>query len=101
MSAFHVSVSGSDQTGDGSTAHPFATLRQAQSAMQASTTRTTYLETGTYALSSRVTLGQADDGETIAAAPEQIAVPDGHRSLAPFVDLEGACGAARASMPAR
>ena len=92
MSALYVSVIGSDQTGDGSAAHPFATLGQAQSAVQASTTKTTCLETGSYALSSTVTLGQADNDETIAAVPGQIAGLDGHGSLATLIDLEGVSG---------
>src|SRR6266436_2532436 len=87
--AFHVSVSGS-ATGDGSAANPFATLQQAQHAMETSTIKTTYVEAGTYNLSSTLTLGSADSGESFIAAPGQQVTLDGGKLLNNLISLNGA-----------
>src|ERR1700722_19323486 len=62
---FYVSPTGSD-SGNGSSAHPFATLAKAVTEMeQSGSIKTTYLEGGTYSLSSTISLGSADNGITI------------------------------------
>jgi Right handed beta helix region len=82
---FYVSTNGSD-TNPGTLAAPFLTLGRAQSAMQASTTKTTYVRAGSYSLSAisncngdgmscGVVMTQADDGETFSYYP-----PDGINS---------------------
>ena len=86
---FYVSTSGSD-SGDGSAAHPFATLAHAVSVAAQSTTKTVYMEGGKYSLSSTVNLGSADSGITIASAPGTQAVLDGGKSLSTLVQLNGA-----------
>ena len=63
--AFYVSTTGSDAA-DGSLAHPFASLEHAVAVMKQSTTHTTYVEGGSYALSSTISLSQAQSGFTIA-----------------------------------
>lgn len=63
--AFYVSTTGSD-TADGSLTHPFASLERAVAAMKQTVTHTTYVEGGSYALSSTINLSQAQSGFTIA-----------------------------------
>jgi hypothetical protein len=92
-SAFYVSTTGSDTTGDGTSAHPFASLNKALSAMQSSSTiHTTYLEGGTYHLGSAISIGTGNNGDTIASAPGQQAVLDGGGSLSTLLQLNGASG---------
>jgi Ca-dependent carbohydrate-binding module xylan-binding/Protein of unknown function (DUF1565) len=61
--AFYVSPNGSDSN-SGTLAAPFATLAHAQQAMEGSSIKTTYVEGGTYNISSTITLTAADNGET-------------------------------------
>jgi parallel beta-helix repeat protein len=87
---FYVSTTGSD-SGDGSVAHPFATLGRAVTAMeQSGSIKATYLEGGTYKLGSTVNLGSKDSGMTIESAPGAKAVLDGNGSLSTLVSLNGA-----------
>ncbi|MDB5392819.1 MAG: hypothetical protein JWM91_325 [Rhodospirillales bacterium] len=86
---FYVSVAGSDG-GDGSSAHPFATLGRALSAMEGSGTHTTYVENGTYHLNSTLHLGSGDSGMTFQAAPGAAPILDGGGSLSTLVQLDGA-----------
>jgi len=75
--AFFVAPNGSDSTGDGSISKPFATLAKAETAMQAGSTKTTYIRSGYYALPSVVESGvsyglhltSADSGETWSSYP--------------------------------
>jgi len=87
---FYVSTSGSD-SGDGSAAHPFATIGRAVTAMeQSGSVKTTYVEGGTYKLGSTINLGSKDNGITIESAPGAKAVLDGNGSLSTLVSLNGA-----------
>lgn len=61
-SAFYVSPSGNDSNA-GTLAAPFKTLGKAQTAMQGSSVKTTYLRAGTYA-STALSLTVSDNGET-------------------------------------
>src|SRR5260370_6208807 len=79
-SGFYVSTTGSDSN-DGSFAHPFASLAQAQSAMQHSTVKTTYVEGGDYFLHDTLNLTAADNGESFLAYQGQTATVDGAQSL--------------------
>lgn len=88
---FYVATSGSDGN-DGSFAHPFATLAQAQSAMQHSSIWTTYVEGGTYGPSQAMTLTAADNGRSFIAAPGQTPVFDGGAGLSNLIALNGASG---------
>ena len=88
--AFHVSPTGSDSN-DGSAAHPFATLGAAQTAMEGSSTHLTYVEGGTYTLSSPLVLGRADSGMTFQAVPGQTATLDG-RNVGNSININGASG---------
>ena len=65
MGAFYVATNGSD-SGDGSFAHPFATLEHALAAMKQSAIHTTYVEGGNYTLNSTLSLSQSESGFTIA-----------------------------------
>ena len=89
-SGFYVSTTGSD-SGDGSAAHPFATIGRAVTAMeQSGTVKTAYVEGGTYKLGSTINLGSKDNGITIESAPGAKAVLDGNGSLSTLVSLNGA-----------
>src|SRR5260221_490977 len=79
-SGFFVSTTGSDSN-DGSFAHPFASLAQAQSAMQHSTVQTTYVEGGDYFLHDTLNLTAADNGESFLAYQGQTATLHGGQSL--------------------
>ena len=88
--AFFVATNGSDG-GDGSAAHPFATLAKAQAAMEGSTTHTTYVEGGTYNLSSTLALGSKDSGMSFLAYPGQTPVLDGGSAhLGTLISINGA-----------
>ena len=65
-SAINVSTSGSDVTGDGSAAHPFATLQHAIELAEQSSTKTIDVADGTYRIASTLTLTTADNGITIS-----------------------------------
>jgi len=61
-SGFYVSPNGNDSN-PGTLAAPFATLGRAQQAMEGSSIKTTYVEGGTYHLTSGLVLTAADNGE--------------------------------------
>jgi hypothetical protein len=86
-----VSATGSS-SGNGSASNPFSSLQQAISATQGSSTKTIYLEGGTYHLGSTVTLGSANSGITIESAPGAQAILDGGGASRPLVQLNGATG---------
>lgn len=88
---FYVATSGSDGN-DGSMAHPFATLGQAQSAMEHSSTWITYVKGGTYKVSQALTLTSADNGRSFIAAPGEAPVFDGGAQLPNLITLNGASG---------
>jgi hypothetical protein len=88
---FYVSPTGSDSNA-GTLAAPFATLAHAEQAMENSSVKTTYVEAGTYNLSSTLTLTAADDGETWSYyAPNGVntAVLNGGGSLSPVISITG------------
>lgn len=88
---YYVSATGSD-SGNGSAAHPFKTLGRAVSAMESSGVHTTYVESGTYNLSSTLNLGGGDSGMTITAAAGARPILNGNHSLQTLVSLNGASG---------
>ena len=90
-SGYYVATTGSDSA-DGSAAHPFKTLNRAISAMESSGIHKTYVEGGTYNLSSTLNLGSADSGMTITAAPGAHPILNGNNSLQTLVSLNGASG---------
>lgn len=89
--AYYVSADGS-ANGDGSAAHPFATLQQAQHAMENGDIKTTYVEGGTYNMSSTLTLTSADSGESFISSggASNPAVLDGGGKLSNLISLSGA-----------
>jgi len=87
--AFYVSTSGSS-SGSGSASNPFSSVQQAITAAEHSSTKTIYLQGGTYSLGSTINLGSADTGITIASAPGAKAILDGRGSLSTLVQLNGA-----------
>ena len=87
--AFYVSTSGSSN-GSGSASNPFSSLQQAITAAEHSSTKTIYMQGGTYKLGSTVNLGSADAGITIASVPGAKAVLDGGGALSTLVQLNGA-----------
>ncbi len=88
---FYISASGSDD-GDGSSAQPFATFTRALSAMEGSSIHTSYVESGTYNLTSTLNMGAADSGMTFTSAPNSTAVLDGGGSLSTLIQLNGSTG---------
>ena len=89
--AFYVSPTGSDSN-SGTLAAPFATLGRAQQAMEGSSIKTTYVEGGTYNLSSTLDLTAADSGETWQYyAPNGVdsAILNGGGNLNPIISIEG------------
>ena len=82
--AYVVATNGSD-AGDGSAAHPFATLQRAALAMRSSTVKTTQIVGGTY--TAPLTLGASDSGESFVA---QTAGDVTLRGGAQLVSLNGA-----------
>jgi len=89
--AFYVSPNGNDSN-PGTLAAPFATLQHAQQAMENSSIKTTYVEGGTYNMSSTLTLTSADDGETWSYyQPNGVntAVLDGGGGLNPVISIGG------------
>jgi parallel beta-helix repeat protein len=86
---YYVSTTGND-SGNGSAAHPFKTLDRAVSAMESSNIHKTYVEGGTYNLSSTLNLDGADSGMTITAARGAHPILDGNHSLQTLVSLNGA-----------
>jgi hypothetical protein len=88
--AFYVSPNGNDSN-PGTLAGPFATLAHAQQAMENSSIKTTYVEGGTYHLTSGITLTAADSGETWQYyAPDGVnsAVLDGGGSVNIFTGVD-------------
>ncbi len=80
--AWYVSPNGADTNNGLSATAPFKTLEKAQAAMQASTTKTTYLLGGIYLRAAPVILRAADAGESWLAYPGQTPVLDGGGSTA-------------------
>ena len=87
-SGFYVATTGNDG-GDGSLAHPFATMARAQAAMEASSIHTTYVEGGTYTPSSTLTLTGADSGFSFTAYAGRQAIISGGNNLQTLVDVNG------------
>ena len=80
---FYVAPNGNDSNA-GTEASPFATLARAQQAMENSSIKATYVEGGTYHMSSSLTLTAADNGETWQYYPKtgvDSAVLDGGNSV--------------------
>jgi hypothetical protein len=88
---FYVSASGGSG-GDGSASNPFGSLQQAITAAEGSSTKTIYLQGGTYNFGSTLNLGTADNGITITSAPGSQAVLDGGGSLSTLIQLNGSTG---------
>jgi parallel beta-helix repeat protein len=83
-------VNGND-SGTGSATDPFASLGQAQTAMEGSSIHTTYVEGGTYDMSSALNLTSADDGMSYLAAAGATPILNGGSSgLNNLVTLNGA-----------
>jgi parallel beta-helix repeat protein len=87
--AYYVSPDGSD-SGTGTASDPFATLGRAQQAMEDSSIHTTYVEGGTYNLSSSLNLTSADDGMSFIAASGDTPVLNGGGWLSNIITLNGA-----------
>jgi hypothetical protein len=88
--AYFVSEHGNDKN-DGSISKPIATLQRAAILMARSVIKTTYVEGGSYTLSSAVELGPDDNGERILAYPgEEVILSGGTARLASIVVLRGA-----------
>lgn len=87
--AYYVSTGGND-SGDGSAAHPFATLQHAISKTETGTIKTVYMEAGTYSARSAVTLTAADNGVQILAVPGAAVVLDAGGSNPNILLLNGA-----------
>ncbi|HEY9774246.1 MAG TPA: hypothetical protein V6C81_10645 [Planktothrix sp.] len=88
---YYVSSSGSAD-GTGTKEDPFATLQQAQQAMQNSDIKTTYVEGGTYNMSSSLNLTSADSGESFVSVggPSNPAVLSGGGKLDSLININGA-----------
>lgn len=88
---FYVSANGS-ANGDGTAANPFATLQQAQKAMENSDIKTTYVEGGTYNMSSTLKLTSADSGEQFISVggASNPATLNGGGQLSNLISLNGA-----------
>jgi hypothetical protein len=67
--SFYVAPGGSDSNA-GSISAPFLTLTKAQTAMRASSTKSTYVRAGTYNVSRTLALTSADNGETWEYYPQ-------------------------------
>jgi len=89
--AYYVAADGS-ASGNGSASQPFATLQQAQHAMENSSIKTTYVEGGTYSMSSTLNLTSADSGESFISTggSSNPAVLDGGGKLSNLISLNGA-----------
>jgi len=80
LASYYVATNGSDN-GDGSAANPFATLQRAQIAMEQSSVKVTQINSGTYYLTSPLTLTALDRGETWEAMPGASVVVSGGVAL--------------------
>jgi hypothetical protein len=87
--AVYVAASGSDGN-TGTQASPFATLGAAIKAMEGLGIHTVYLEGGTYAVGSTITLGAADSGDQILAAAGTTPVLSATGGTAALLSLNGA-----------
>ncbi len=76
----HVSANGSDG-GDGSAAHPFATLQRAVTAAEGSGVKIISVAAGAYAAGSTVNLGSADSGLTISGTGAAVLNGTGAQTL--------------------
>ncbi|HEY9773369.1 MAG TPA: hypothetical protein V6C81_06120 [Planktothrix sp.] len=85
-------ASGSGTGTLGSESNPFSTLQQAQQAMENSDTKTTYVEGGTYNMSSGLNLTSADSGESFIGigGSSSPAVLDGGGTSGSIVSVDGA-----------
>jgi len=88
--AFYVSPTGSDSNNGLSASEPFLTLEKAQTAMEGSSTKTTYLLGGTYARSTTLTLGTNDEGESWLGYPGEVPELNGKESTAVGISVGGA-----------
>lgn len=88
---FYVSADGS-ANGTGTAADPFATLQQAQKAMEGSDIKTTYVEGGTYKMGATLNLTSADSGDSFVSVggSGNPAVLDGGGKLSDLINLNGA-----------
>lgn len=91
---FYVSTTGSDSN-PGTLSKPFLTLEKAQTAMQTSSTKITYLRAGTYNRSTSLVLTSSDNNETWATYPSDAAqsaslLYNGSGFL--LIDINGASG---------
>ena len=83
-SVIHVATTGSDATGDGTAAKPFASLGKAQTASRAAAKPAAVsVAAGKYFLNATLTLGSADSGVSYAAAPGAAVTLSGGVSLKP------------------
>jgi parallel beta-helix repeat protein len=82
--SYYVATDGNDSA-DGSSGAPFATLQRAQLAMQQSSVKVTQIDAGTYYLSSPLTLTSLDQGETWQAVPGATVVLSGGELLTGWV----------------
>jgi hypothetical protein len=88
--ALYVSPTGSDSNAGTSAAAPFRTLTKAQTAMQGSSTKTTYVMGGTFSLSAALTLHTpADDGESWLGYPGQTPILDGGNTVQMAISVGG------------
>lgn len=87
--SLYVSAGGSDG-GDGSQAHPFATLQWAVGASEGSGIRTITVQAGTYAPNDTLVLGARNAGLTIVGSGN--AVIDGQGRLDGLISLAGTSG---------
>jgi parallel beta-helix repeat protein len=87
--ALYVSASGND-SGDGSAAHPYASLQAAVSASEATGIKTINVQAGNYSQYAPVALGTRDAGLSIIGSGD--AVIDGHGSANGLFTLNNASG---------
>jgi hypothetical protein len=87
--AFYVSPSGSDSNDGRSVQSPFQSLEKAQSAMRASSVKTTYLLGGTYTRSAPLKLYKEDNGESWLGYAGQTPVLDGGESTPMGITVTG------------
>jgi hypothetical protein len=87
--AFYVSPTGSDSNSGTSASAPFKTFEKAQSAMQASTTKTVYLMGGTWGRTTPLLLTSKDAGESWLGYPGQKPVIDGETKASYAIGIRG------------
>ena len=93
--AYYVSPSGNDSWTGLSATHtngvtgPLATLARAQTMMQSGSTKTVYVETGTYKLGGTLVFTSSDNGESWLNVPGQAPVIDGASAYGLYLDNLG------------